>query len=85
MQKFYNAQKNDPVNGDWVNQLEKDKKDFNKNCNDDELKLISKAKFKKEVKLKANNVAIGYFNILKAKHTKNIKIERLGNLLRYTF
>ena len=77
LQKFYNAQKNGPVNGDWVNQLEKDKKDFNINYSDDELKLISKAKFKKEVKLKANKVAIGYFNILKAKHskTKNIKIE----------
>ena len=73
LNKFYNAQKNEPVSGDWINQLEKDKKEFNINYNDTDLKSISKNLFKKEIKKIANLLAVKYLQNLKSKHSKTEK------------
>ena len=79
LHKFYSSQKNDPVNGDWINTLERDKKDFNIKYSDEDLKSISKISFKKEIKKKAINLAVTYLQKLKAKHSKtdNIKADKL--------
>ena len=76
LRKFYEAQKNQPVKGDWVNLLEKDKEEFNIYKNDDEIRKMSKYKFKKMIKNQANELALKYLNNLKLKHSKmtNIKI-----------
>ena len=76
LNKFYQAQKNMPVKGDWINLIENDKKDFNISYNDNDLTKISKAVFKKRVKKEAVKVALKYLNNLKSKHSKmdNIKI-----------
>ena len=68
-----------------VNQLEKDKQEFNITYNDEELKSISKYLFKKEVKVKANQLATQYLQKLKEKHSKtdNIKIDQELKLSEY--
>ena len=74
--KFYQAQKNQPVKGDWITLIEKDKNYFNISHKDEELAKISKRVFKKLVKKKANKLALKYLKNLKLKHFKmdNIKI-----------
>ena len=52
LHKFYKAQKNELVKGDWVNTLEEDKADFQIELNDDEMKTITKNSVKKIVKQK---------------------------------
>ena len=83
--KFYKAQQNNPANGDWVNQLEKDKQEFNITYKDEDLKSISKYSFKKEIKTKANLLAIDFLQKLKDKHSKtdNIKIKQELNISEY--
>ena len=70
LKKFYEAQLNQPVKGDWVTLLKKDKDDFQIKFTDEELKGISKSKFKKIIKKKANKIAIEYLKKLKANIVK---------------
>ncbi len=55
--------------------LEKDKKDFDIDLEDHELKKISKKKFKSAVKEKTKQVAMIYLNQLKAQHSKSKDLE----------
>ena len=69
LRKFYQAQKNQPVKGDWITLIEKDKNDFNISYKDEELAKISKRVFKKLVKKEANKLALKYLKNLKLKHS----------------
>ena len=73
--KFYKTQTNSAAKGDWVVLLEKDKKDFDINLVDDEVKQISKKKFKRYVKEKTKQVAMKYLNQLKERHSKSKNLE----------
>ena len=44
LHNVYSAQKSFPVRGDWSNLLDKDKKDFDIDCDDNQLKLKYKSK-----------------------------------------
>ena len=73
--KVYRAQKIDPVKNDWVNQVNQDKKDFNINFDDVQIRKISKDAFKKKVKRGARSAALNYLNSLKETHSKLENIE----------
>ena len=75
LNKFYKAQVNQPVKGNWINLLIKDKSEFELNYTDEDLKSISKLSFKNTIKKKANKLAIEYLKKLKAKHSKTKNIE----------
>ena len=74
LSKFYYAQKNNPVKDDWINQVDKDKKELNINLNDNDIKRMSKYMFKKFLKEKIKSATLKYLNELKKKH---IKVENL--------
>ena len=64
------AQKNKPANKDWVKQIESDKKEFGIDKSDEQLKAISKYKFKRIIKKAAMKQTINYLNKIKEKHSK---------------
>ena len=73
--KVYSAQKLSPVNGDWIQLLENDKKQFQLDITDQELSKISEQKFKNHVKKKAKEVKIKYLEKLKGKNSKSQKLD----------
>ena len=79
----YNAQKSDPVKGDWVIDLDNDKKEFEIDYDDEELKGMFKTKntFKRFLRKKGIQIAEKYLKQLKAKHSKldNVKFEKLNS------
>ena len=70
IQRCYKAQKSKPVKKDWVNDVENDKTYLNITLEDNELKTISKDKFKKLVKSEAKKKAVEYLTKLKTPHSK---------------
>ena len=68
--KFYNAQKNIPVKGDWTNQIDTDKANLNIQMKDEDLLNISKKSFKHLIRDKINKLALKELNLLKVKHSK---------------
>ena len=77
--KIYNSQKNLPTNGDWIHLLMKDKEEFGITNTDEEVRKMSKNKFKKIIKNKMKTLAKQYLSKLKNKHSKmkNIKFEEI--------
>ena len=82
LHKFYNAQKLNPVKGDWVNDLDKDKIEFEIEYDDEEFKGMFKTKntFKRFLRKKGTQIAEKYLKQLKAKHSKldNVELEKLN-------
>ena len=72
LHKFYKAQQNNAVKGDWVNSLLKDKQEFNIDVDDETLKIKFKTKqsFKTFLKRKSMEIAVKYLSKLKNKHSK---------------
>ena len=54
--RVYLAQKLSPVRGDWITLLEKDKDQFGINLSDEDVKIISKQKFKTFIKQKSTEL-----------------------------
>ena len=73
--KVYNAQKYSPAKGDWSFSLNNDKEQFGINNSEEEIRRMSKYKFKKIVKTKMKELAKKYLLKLKNKHSKMEKIE----------
>ena len=69
--KVYTAQKLSPVSGDWIQLLEKDKKDFQIEMSDEEVSAISEYKFKSYVKKKAKELTIQHLLSLQMQHSKS--------------
>lgn len=75
IKKCYKAQKVKPVKKKhWIQTIEKDKKDFNINLQDKDLKKIKKGRFKNFIKKEAVNVTLRYLNTLKEKHSKSLNL-----------
>ena len=74
MNKFYNLQKQCPVKNDWTLQIEEDKKEINMSYSDDDIKTVSKNKFKRVLKEKISAAALKYLNKLAEGHTKSKKL-----------
>ena len=76
LNKFYLAQSLKPGKNDWVLQIAKDKKELKINLSDEQVKKMSKYKFKEIVMSKINALAARQFSEiqLKQKKTKQLKI-----------
>ena len=72
--RVYSAQKLSPVNGDWVNLLENDKKQFDITLEDSEVAVISEQKFKNLIKKKSLENTIKYLEKLQKKNSKSKKL-----------
>ena len=73
--KIYKAQQLSRVHGDWIELLDGDKNLFDIKLSDEEIKSISKLKFKRFVKKKAEELTIKYLKGLKNKHSKSTQLE----------
>ena len=73
--RIYSAQKLSPVAGDWVQQLEKDKQQFNIDLSDSELSCLSQQKFKNYVQKKSIELTISYLVKLQKKNSKSKKLD----------
>ena len=72
--RFYTAQKYSPSEGDWVNQITKDKADIKLELSDAEIKSMSYYQFKKLVKQKVESFAIINLEARKKEKSKKLKI-----------
>ena len=77
LSKFYNAQRNNPVKDDWTTQIDKDKLELNINLNDEDIKGISRYKFKNYLKTKIKMATLAYLN-------KHIIFEETYHIKFYT-
>ena len=75
IRKVYKAQKLILVAGYWILLLEKDKKQFNIQLNDEEISSFSKQTFKNYVKKKAQELAIVYLKKIKQKNSKSQSLD----------
>ena len=75
LHKFYVAQKMNTNKGDWVEQLEKDKKELNLDWSDDEIKTFSKEQFRRVVKQKTEIFAANHLEGVKKSKTENIRFD----------
>ena len=71
--RFYTAQKYSPSEGDWVNQIIKDKADIKLELSDAEIKSMSHYQFKRVVKQKVESFAIQ--NLESRKKQKSMKLK----------
>ena len=69
--RVYQSQKNSSCQGDWVRLLDDDKNTLGINLTDDEVKLLSRNKFKRIIRSKVEQFALSELNILKQKHSKS--------------
>jgi hypothetical protein len=65
IKRCYKAQKNNPARKDWIHEIENDKKEFDFNLSDEELKAISKNKFRKLLKNAGINIEMKYLKKVK--------------------
>ena len=72
--KFYSAQKLRPVKNDYVLQIEKDLVDLQWKISENEVKQISKTKFKKIMENKVNVSAKKHLEKMKKSKTDHLKI-----------
>ena len=72
--RFYTAQKCSPSEGDWGNQITKDKADIKLELSDAEIKSMSYYQFKKLVKQKVESFAIINLEARKKEKSKKLKI-----------
>ena len=72
--RFYTAQKCSPSEGDWGNQITKDKADIKLELSDAEIKSMSHYQFKELVKQKVERFAIKNLEARKKEKSKKLKI-----------
>ena len=72
--KVYEAQKSDPVKGDWLEHLNKDFNMLDMTMNEDNIKDMSKAQHKNQVKNKVKSYVL---DMLKNKQEGHIKIKHI--------
>lgn len=77
--RVYKAQKLSPVVGDWILQLEKDKKLYGIDLDDEIIATQTKQHFKTLIKKKSKELTIEYLNKQKRKHKKSEQLE-VGDL-----
>ena len=68
--KFYSAQLLKPGRNDWVIQIAKDKKELNFKFDDEEIRSMSRDKFKGIILKKINELAAKYFQEIKSRQQK---------------
>ena len=69
--RVFKSQCNSPHQGDWVKQIDNDRKNVELDLDDLEISEMSKTKFKTIVNKKVTNLAIAELNKLKDKHSKS--------------
>lgn len=77
--RVFKAQKLSPVVGDWIHLLEKDKKMYGLEVDDETIAALSKQKFKNLVKKRSKELTIKHLNTQKRKHKKSEQLE-VGDL-----
>ena len=77
LNKFYKARRINPVKDDWTTQIEKDKLELNINLDDEDIKGMSKYKFKKFLKGKIKTATLAYLNQLKKKKSKFLQSKEI--------
>ena len=77
--KFYSAQKLACSKDDWVEQIKKDKMELNLQLSDNQIRSLSKDKFRGLVNMRTKVIAIKCLNEVKSKHSKSSHIN-LTNL-----
>ena len=70
VRKVYEAQKADPLPGDFIELLKEDKESIGIELTENEIQMMSKMKFKKYVKEKIERAAFRYLLDRKQKHSK---------------
>ena len=70
IKKFYEAQKLKPSKNDWVKTVDKDKEDLNINLDDEQIKQMSKYKFRKLMQASIREKAFEHLMNLKETHSK---------------
>ena len=74
VRKIYEAQKVDPVQGDFVEMIKDEKESLGINLDEKEIQTMSKMKFKTYVKEKVVRAAFKYLLDIKQKHSKMSRI-----------
>ena len=74
VRKIYEAQKVDPVQGDFVEIIKDEKESLGINLNEEEIQTMSKMKFKTYVREKVKRAAFKYLLDIKQKHSKMSRI-----------
>ena len=69
--RIYEAQKLSNITGDWIKLVEADKEELKIGMNDEEIRNISKDKFKEYVTKKAKIQQLNFLGSLKKKHSKS--------------
>ena len=79
LRNVFDAQVNNPIGGDWVTQVEMDKKDLKLSLTFDQIRLIPKEQFNKIVKEKVKMKSFELLTNIQATHskTKNIVYKKL--------
>ena len=82
--KFYSAQQLKPGKNDWVRQIEKDKNELNISLSDQEVKKMTKLKFKQIVMQKINVLAAKHFTEIQSKQQKTKHLKMTFNSIKYS-
>ena len=86
--KVFNVQNQFPSKDDWTLQIEEDKKNLNIDINEESIKKMKKAKFKKVLKEKLNKKAPNFLYTQRDREdrskTKNLKLFGFQNYLKTT-
>ena len=80
---MYKAQQLSRVHGDWIELLDRDKTLFDIKLSDEEIKSMSKYKFKKLVDKKIKEKAAQYLTELQTKHSKSKVLHQSPNIKEY--
>ena len=83
--KFYSAQKLRPVKNDYVLQIKKDLGDIQWEISENEVKQMSKTKFKKIMENKVNGSARKYLENMKKSKTNHLKVVEKSAAAKYLF
>ena len=77
IKRVYDAQKEDPVKGDWINLLKEDFKYIGQDLNEEEAKSTGRTEYKKVIKSKVREKVFIDLNLIKETHSKvqNIQYE----------
>ena len=70
IRRIYNAQRDDPVKGDWVNILKEDFKYIREEVNEEDAKSTSKFEYKKNIKNKIRQKVFEDLKQVKQTHNK---------------
>ena len=71
IKKFFMAQLNNPVKGDWVSRVKKDLEELELSYEFTTIKAKSKSEFKRMVKIKIQEKALHYLTSIQATHSKS--------------